>query len=201
VRPAVGAGAGYFDGRFAYSEVNVSDMVEGYLDGATQWARIRGGYRDFQPDFGSTAGFYAGADGRLSRDRVINQSDVVSITPWFLWSDIPGSVLDINSNRITPGQYTEAGAKFEYDQAVSQMVTVGVFVGARDRFYATDLSDSGGHRQDFLVAPGISLLFPNIFGIAQTDFRIDYEYDHNHSNAATDSYDDHTVTLAFVSRR
>jgi hypothetical protein len=51
------------------------------------------------------------------------------------------------------------------------------------------------------VAPGISLLFPNIFGIAQTDFRIDYEYDHNHSNAATDSYDDHTVTLAFVSRR
>jgi hypothetical protein len=47
----------------------------------------------------------------------------------------------------------------------------------------------------------MSLLFTNIFGIPQTDFRIDYQYDHNHSNAAADSYDDHTVTLALVSRR
>ena len=53
---------------------------------------------------------------------------------------------------------------------------------------------------DFLVAPGISFLFPNIFGIAQTDFLVGYEYDHNQSNAAGDSYDDHIVSLSLVSR-
>ena len=92
------------------------------------------------------------------------------------------------------------GARLEYDEAVSQNLTVGVFVGARDRFYATDVSNSGGHRVDFLVAPGISFLFPNIFGIAQTDFLVGYEYDHNQSNAAGDSYNDHIVSLSLVSR-
>jgi hypothetical protein len=201
VHPAIGAAAGYFNGRFAYSEVNLSDLIEGYLDGANQWARIRAGYRNYAPNFGSTGGVYVGADGRLSRDHIFSESDVVSVTPWLLWSDIPGSVLDINSNHITPGRYIQGGAKFEYDRAVSSALTVGVFVGASERAFATDPADSGGHRQDFLVSPGMSLLFTNIFGIPQTDFRIDYQYDHNHSNAAADSYDDHTVTLALVSRR
>ena len=198
--PAIGAGAGYFNGRFAYSDVNLSALMEGNAGGAYQWGRIRGGYRAFQPDFGSSAGPYAVADGRLSRDRVFTQSDVVSIAPWLYWSDIPGSVLDINSNRVTPGEYTDLGARLEYDEAVSHNLTVGVFVGARDRFYATDVSNSGGHRVDFLVAPGISFLFPNIFGIAQTDFLVGYEYDHNQSNAAGDSYNDHIVSLSLVSR-
>ena len=94
-----------------------------------------------------------------------------------------------------------SGGKAEYDQSVSQNLIVGAFVGGRYRFYPTEPSDSGSHRQDFLLAPGVSFLFPNIFGIAQTDFRVDYEYDHNQSNASGDSYDDHIVTLAFVTRR
>ena len=70
-----------------------------------------------------------------------------------------------------------------------------------DRFYFTTPSGHGGDRQDVLIAPGVSFLFPNIFGIAQTDFRVDYQYVHNNSNTAGDSYDDQIVTLAFVSRR
>jgi hypothetical protein len=200
VHPALGVGAGYFDFRFAYTDVNLSSLLEGSVDGAYEWARIRGGYRQFQPNLGSSAGPYAGADGRLSRDRVITQSDLVSVAPWFLWSDVPGSVLDINSNRITPGQYSEVGARFEYDDALSQTLTLGVFLSASDRLYFTTPSGNGGDRQDVLLVPGVSLLFPNIFGIAQTDFRIDYQYNHNHSNTAGDSYDDHIVSLAFVSR-
>ncbi len=201
VHPAVGAGAGYFDGRFAYTEVSLSSTLEGYLDGAYEWARVRGAYRDYSPSFTSSGGVYVGADGRLSRDRIFNQSDIVSVAPWILWSDIPGSVPDINSNLITPGRYFSGGAKFEYDQAVSQSFTVGMFVGVSGRVFATDPADSGGRREDFLLSPGVSLLFTNIFGRAQTDFRIDYEYDRNRSNAAGDSYENQTVTFALVSRR
>lgn len=202
VHPAIGAAAAYFDNRFAYSEVNLSTTIEGYLDGAYQFGRVRGGYRQYDPAFTSNAGFYVGADGQWARNKILNQSDVVSISPWLLWSDIDGSVPDLDRNDITPGRYIAGGARFEYDMAVSSGLTLGAYVSLSDYLYATDPSGGGGgHREDFTVSPGVTVLFTNIFGMAQTDFRINYQYDHNDSNDSKHDYDDHTVSLAIVSRR
>lgn len=200
IHPAVGVAASYFEGRYAYSEVNVASTIEGYLDGTTQWARIRGGYRQYNPFFTSDAGFYAGLDGRLVRKGFTDDRDLVSVAPWFLWSDINGYVLNATSNQITPGRYMAGGARFEYDLVVAPRVTIGPFVQVSDWRFG-DLAPDGSHRHDLLVSPGVSLLFSDIFKLAQTDLRIDYRYDHNDSNDPTHDYTNQQVTIAIVTRR
>ena len=194
-RPAVGAGAAYFDGKVYYGDVNVSGLLEGYLNGAYQWARVRAGYRDYDPSF-SSGGTYADLTGKFSLANLFGEGDVLSIAPWARWSDINGAA-DSTAIDFATGLYIEGGAKLEYARAFTDAVTAAVNVTASDRYY----NDIGsGHRQDWFLSPGASLIFTNVFS-PQTDLRFDYAYQWNWSNQTGHTWQNQTVTAAFVIHR
>lgn len=195
-RPFVGAAVSSLGGQYYYSEANIGASVEGYLDGAYQWARIRAGYRDFG-NFTSTQGFYAEASGHWAHKDIFGDHDVFWVEPWVRWSGIGGNGFEVDGaafTKVTPGRYIAGGAKFEYDNKVNEWLTVGASFRLSERDY-----DFGG-RRDFLIAPGAALVFNNIFS-PQTDIRIEYEFQHNDSNQAAHDYDNHAVTFALVARR
>lgn len=192
-RPFVGAAVSGLGGRYYYSEVNFGGSVEGYLDGAYQWARVRAGYRTFG-DGVSTEGWYADASAHWARKDILNDHDVFFVEPWFRWSGIDGDGYDALFNKVTPGRYVAGGAKFEYDARVNEWLTVGASFRLSERAY-----EFGG-RRDFLIAPGAALMFSNIVS-PQTDIRVEYEFQHNDSNQAANDYDNHAVTVSLVARR
>jgi tetratricopeptide (TPR) repeat protein len=195
-RPAVGAGAAYFDGRFYYWDVNASAGLEGYLQGAYQSLRVRAGYRQYDPSFTADQGFYADLTGKVSFKDVFHDSDVVSLSPWLRWSGIDGSP-DLPANDFAPGLYVEGGGTIEYAKVLSDYMTAAVNLKLSDRVFA-DIG--GGSRQDFLVSPGASLIFTNLLGV-QTDLRFDYRYEWNDSSDAAHDWQNHSLTVAFVARR
>jgi hypothetical protein len=195
-RPAIGTSAAFFDERFFYWDVNASAGLEGYLQGAYQWAKLRVGYRAFDPTFTSDAGFYADLTGRMAFKDVLQDKDVVSFAPILRWSNIEG-LPDDGSFDFAPGRYFEAAATFEYSKILSEHWTAAVNLRVRDRVYA----DTGlGARNDYGIAPGVSLIATNLLGV-QTDVRFDYRFEQNWSNQAGHNWQNHMFKLAFVARR
>ncbi len=54
-------------------------------------------------------------------------------------------------------------------------------------------------RQDWIIIPGASLTFPNLFAY-QSDLRLDYRYLSDQSNDPSKSFHDHIVTASIISR-
>jgi hypothetical protein len=195
-RPAVGGSTAFFDDRFYYWDVNASGLVEGYLNGAYQWARARVGYRQFDPASSSDDGLYADLAGKLSYAGVLHERDVASVAPWFRWSNFSVDP-DFAFTDYAPGRYVEAGAVFQYASVLSDSLTAAVNLRVSARTY----EDMGtGSRHDTMVSPGAALIVTNVFG-AQTDLRFDYHYQWNTSNDPLHTWDSHVVTAAFVVRR
>jgi tetratricopeptide (TPR) repeat protein len=196
VRPAIGLGTAWFDGRNYYWDVNATALFEGYLNGAYQWLRFRAGYRQYDPSFTSGEGAYFDVTGRFAIQDVFHDRDSLSVAPWFRWSGING-LPDNGSLDFATGLYIEGGAKFEYAKAISDTLSASVNVKVSDRLY----NDIGiGSRQDWSVAPGASLVFKNLFG-PQGDLRFDYKYEWNTSNMADHTWQNQSATVAVVFRR
>jgi hypothetical protein len=195
VRPAVGAGTAWFDGRNYYRDVNATALFEGYLNGAYQWLRFRAGYRWYDASFTTDGGSYFDITGKFSIQDVFHERDSLSIGPWIRWSNISGTAEDATD--FATGLYTEAGANFEYSRRFSDAFAASVNVKVGNRVY----SDIGtGSRNDWNVAPGASLVFSNLFG-PQADLRLDYKYEWNTSNMADHIWQNQSATLAIVWRR
>lgn len=199
VHPELGGAVAALDGRFYYAEVNLSATLEGYLDGAYQWARIRGGYRDYDSSFTADSGFYADLTGQLTRPDIFGDKDAVSVAPWLRWSDMDGSIVDASSNELSPGRYLAGGARFQYDRALAEHLVAGLFFAVSDRLYTTDETPDGKDRQDLLLSPGVSLLFTDVFG-RQGDLRVEYAYEDNDSNDDAHDYRNHTIKLSVAKR-
>lgn len=195
-RPAVGVGAAYFDHSFYYWDVNASGLFEGYLNGAYQWLRFRVGYRNYDPSFTSGEGAYADVTGRFTLQDVFHERDALSLSPWARWSGIDG-LPDNGATDFATGQYVEGGATLEYAQAFTDWLSGSINVKVGDRVY----DDIGsGSRRDLLVSPGASLVFHDLLG-PQTDVRLDYKYEWNHSNMVDHTWQNQAATIAFVIRR
>jgi len=54
-------------------------------------------------------------------------------------------------------------------------------------------------RRDFLVIPGAAVVFPNLFAYRR-DLRIEYKFQHDHSNDPTQSFNDHIVAATVAAR-
>ena len=79
-------------------------------------------------------------------------------------------------------------------------LTIGGQISVAERDYRTDvLAGTATRREDLLVIPGATVLFPNLFAY-QTDLRLDYRYLRDRSNDPTKSFDDHLVSATVVSR-
>lgn len=194
--PALGVGTAVFEDRLYYGDVNASAMLEGYLNGAYQWLRLRAGYRQYDSYFTADAGAYADLTGKLSLANVLHERDVFSVSPWLRWSGIAGDP-DNGATDFAPGRYVEGGARIEYAKVLNDWLTAAVNLKVSERAFA-DIGS--GARRDFLFSPGASLIFTGLLG-PQTDLRIDYRYEHNDSNDPAHDWDNHVVTLAAVFRR
>jgi hypothetical protein len=196
VRPAIGVGTAWFDGRNYYWDANATALFEGYLNGAYQWLRFRAGYRQYDPSFTSGEGGYFDVTGRFAIQDVFHDRDSLSVAPWFRWSGING-LPDNGSLDFATGLYIEGGANFEYAKAISDTLSASVNVKIGDRLY----NDIGtGSRQDWSVAPGASLVFKNLLG-PQGDLRFDYKYEWNNSNMPDHTWQNQSATVAIVFRR
>lgn len=196
VRPALGVGTALFQDRLYYGDANAGVTVEGYLNGAYQWARVRVGYRQYDPFFTADRGAWADLTGKFSLPNVFHQRDVFSISPWLRWSGIDGDP-DFGVTDFAPGRYVSAGARFEYAKVLNDAVTVAVNFKVSDTAYA-DIGS--GSRNDLMLSPGASVILTGLLG-PQTDLRFDYRYEHNDSNDAAHDYDNHIATVAAVFRR
>jgi tetratricopeptide (TPR) repeat protein len=196
VRPGIGAGTAWFEGRNYYRDVNATALFEGYLNGAYQWLRFRAGYRWYDPSFTTDGGSYFDITGKFSIQDVFHERDSFSISPWVRWSRIAGTFDEFTTD-FAAGLYTEAGANFEYAKRFNDHLAASLNVKVSNRVY----DDIGsGSRNDWNVAPGASVVFSNLFG-PQADLRFDYKYEWNTSNMADHTWQNQSVTAAIVVRR
>lgn len=200
VAPALGASAAYFNDRFYYGEAAASATFESNLDGAYRALRIRGAYRAYDDFYPSQDGFYVEARARFAEQGVLGSGSVGIFSPFVLWSDIKGQVVNALITEIQPGAYFEFGARIEAYKNVTDWLTVGANVAVSKRNYRTDVVvATGATREDVIFSPGATMLFPGLFGFNR-DLRLDYRYISDQSNDPTKTFHDHLVSAAFVAR-
>jgi hypothetical protein len=200
LHPALGAAAAYFDHHFFYSEASASATFEGSFDGALQALRLRAAYRKYDDFFPSSEGFYADIRGRFAALNVLGDGSIAFLSPWVLWSNISGSVINVLVTELQPGAYLEWGARLEVYKSLAPWLTVGANVSAARRSYRNDVvPGTGDTREDIIFIPGATLIFPNLIA-AQTDLRLDYKFIDDHSNDPAKRFTDHFVSATVVSR-
>jgi hypothetical protein len=176
-------------------------LETGFWKGA-QSTRLRVGYRRYGEFFGGSEGFYADLSSRLGFLDVLQPKDAFVVTPSFRWSGISGIALNVPMEETQPGHYRELGLRGEYYMPVTDWLTFGTTMSVSYRNYIDITILETGEpvlRRDWLISPGASLIFPNIFK-KSIDWRLDYKYEDNRSNVAFDGYRDHQITTSTVFR-
>ncbi|MBB5751766.1 tetratricopeptide repeat protein [Prosthecomicrobium pneumaticum] len=200
--PFVGGTLTGLEEDYYYSEAFIGLQLEGYLEGANQLARIRAGYRSYGETWSSTDGVWADVSARLSKADLIGTGDLLALTPSARWSDIDGSTVGecpLSCLEAAPGRYWQAGVRLDYYRDLTDWLTVGAGIGVRQTWYDDPLPPSTEARDDFLISPTVSVTLHDLLA-AQTDFKIDYRYDHNDSTDANRDYENHTVSAKAVTR-
>jgi hypothetical protein len=198
----LGVGAASFAQHKLYEEALAGLTLETGLWKGSQSTRLRLGYRRYGEFFGAGEGFYADLSSRMGFLDVLQPKDVVVVTPSFRWSGINGTPLNVPMEETQPGHYRELGLRGEYYMPVADWLTVGGTMSLSYRRYIDATILETGEpvlRRDWLLAPGASLIFPNLFKKA-FDLRLDYKYEDNRSNVSFDRYTDHQITTSAVFR-
>jgi hypothetical protein len=201
---ALGAGTSYYDQKHFYNEATAHLLFESYLEGAYHTVRIRTGYRSYNDSFPSDDGFFADITGRFSFTNVFAGGDVVSLSPWYRWSDIGGIGYSVftPTEQVQPGRYSEFGGRVEYLRRTAEWLTVGGGIWASSRRYENSFDISTlttTRRRDVLYSPFATAIFHGVFGY-QTDMRVQYRFEHNDSTVAFRDYEAHIGTVMFLSR-
>jgi len=200
VLPSVGASISWLDGEQYYNEVNLGVTVEGRMTGASYWARVRGGYRDYNTDndfFASTVtenGPYVEARAGITKPGLFSERDALLIEPFARWSDVDGSVFNFwLLDEVAPGKYVEYGADVNYQYQLTERFQTSLGVLIRER----DFRDSS--REDTYIAPQVSLTAQHMLPCA-CDVRLQYRYRDNDTNDLTADYTADQVSLALLAR-
>lgn len=200
---ALGGAVGYFDGRFYYAEGSGSATFEGTTaQGIFHSLRFRAAYRSYDDFFPTQEGWYYDIRARVVMPKLFGDGNLVALSPWVLWSDISGIVVNnALATEVQPGTYREVGGRVEMYQQLSAWMTVGGSLAISWRDYSNDyvVGLSGVKREDRLLIPGALVLFPGFFW-KEWDLRFDYRYLDNHSNDPGKEFQDHVITAAVTKR-
>lgn len=201
VSPALGGAVGYFNDRFYYGEGSGSLTFEGTYENVFRALRLRAAYRDYDDYFPSQQGWYYEARGRVSVPDILGERTVVAFSPWFVWSDISGTVTNALVQEIQPGAYSEWGGKIEVYKTMTDWLLIGASFSASRRDYRNDavVGVPGEKRKDTLLLPGAMVLFKGFFW-QHADLRLDYRYLRNNSDDPTKEFDDHLISATAVMR-
>jgi hypothetical protein len=198
----LGLGAAQYAGHTLYQEALTGFTLESGFWNGTQTGRLRFGFRRYGDFFGGSEGVYADLSERLGFSEVFYKNDIVVAMPWFRWSGIEGTPLNIPMEETQPGRYWELGLRGEYLRPIYDWLMIGGSLSISHRRYAdvTILDDgSAVLRRDWQIIPALTAIFPNLFRKA-TDLRLDYKFEKNNSNVDFDSYHDHQITTSVVFR-
>lgn len=199
VIPSIGGGAAWLGGDHYYNEGNLSVTIEGRAAGTSYWARLRGGYRDYDPDntfFGTVTdqGAYAELQAGLSKPRLFSERDTLTVSPFVRWSDIDGDVFDYYIfDYLSPGKYLEYGADVNYTYQLTDHLQASVGALVRKR----DFADSS--REDNYVTPQVSVALQRALP-CDCDVRLQYRYRDNDSNDLLSDYHADQVSLQLTTR-
>ncbi len=200
ITPSLGAAASYFHDRFYYGEGSGALTFEGTNEGLYSALRLRAAYRSYDDYFPSQHGWYADARLRFAKPDVLGVGSVVIFSPYVLWSDISGAVVNTLVTEIQPGAYIEWGGRLEVYKTAFDWLTLGATLTVSWRDYRNDVVvATGAERHDTLIIPGAVALLPGFFW-KQADLRLDYRFLRNNSNDATKEFDDHIVSATMVKR-
>jgi hypothetical protein len=198
----LGGGAASFAQRLLYHEAVGGLTLETGFWGGAQSTKLRVGYRRYSDFYGAGEGFYGDLSSRLGFTDVFQKKDILVGTPSFRWSGISGGpALNIPLEETQPGHYLESSFRAEYFVPVVEWFTFGTSMSVTYRRYIdVTILDTGEPvlRRDWLFIPGVSLIFPNVFG--KMDFHIDYKYEDNRSNVDFDRYITQQITTSVVFR-
>ena len=198
--PAIGGAASYYDDHFYYGEGAASLTFEGPTQGAYRSLQLRTAYRSYDRFFPTSNGFYSEARARFAFPNAFGSSSVLILSPWARYSDLSGSFVLPLLGDLQPGAYVEVAGKLEAYKGVTNWLILGADLSVIRRHYRTDIDPiAGSKRNDTVLMPGASLLFPHILSF-QTDLRFDYHYLSNHSNDTTKKFDDHIVSASLLYR-
>lgn len=196
--PAIGGAASYFDDHFLYGEGAASATFEGPTQGAYRSLQLRTDYRSYDHFFPTSNGFYTEARARFAFPNTLGESSVFILSPWVRYSDLSGSFISPLIGDLQPGAYVEVAGKLEAYKGIANWLILGADLSVIRRHYRTDTDPiTGSKRNDTLLMPGASLLFPHIASF-QTDFRVDYHYIADHSNDSTKKFNDHIITATVL---
>jgi hypothetical protein len=200
VNPTLGAAVSYFNDRFYYGEGSGALTFEGTNDGLYSALRLRAAYRSYDDYFPSQHGWYYEARLRFAKPDVLGDGSVAILSPFVLWSNISGAVVNALVTEIQPGAYTEWGGRLEVYKTATQWLTLGASLTVSRRDYRHDVVvATGADRRDTLFVPGATAILPGFFW-KQADLRLDYRFLRNNSNDATKEFDDHIVSATMVKR-
>jgi opacity protein-like surface antigen len=201
VNPAIGGAAAVFDHKLFYEEATAGATFEAYPAGAYQMVQVRAGFRGYNEDFypGGQGG-YVEATSRFTLPTALADTGF-TLSPWVRWSAIAGpkaNALLLPSDQ--PGDYTEAGARFDVAHSFTDWMIGGVNFAVSERFYRDDAVAAGtDQRRDTQVAPGATIVFPHLITY-NGDLRFDYRFLWNLSNDPTQTFVDHLITAKTIFR-
>ncbi len=197
--PAIGGGAAWLGGDLYFTEVNLALTLEGRTTGASYWARVRGGYREYDRDdnaFFDTVtddGTYVELQAGITKPRLMFERDTLLVQPFARWSDIEGSVFSFSLfEEFAPGKYVEYGLDVNYLYQFTDHLQGSVGALVRER-------DFDGSREDTYVSPQVSLTLQGAFPCS-CDIRLQYRYRENDTNDFLADYDADQVSLALLAR-
>ena len=199
---ALGGGAALYGEHTLHNEgVAVFTLESGFWDGV-QTGRLRIGFRRYGEFYGGSDGIYVDLSERFGFIGVLTKNDIVVAMPWFRWSNIEGTPLNVPLEETQPGRYWEAGLRGEYFRPITDWLILGASLSVGYRRYAdtTFLQDgTPALRRDWTYVPGVSAIFPKLLWEV-ADLRIDYRFEDNRSNIPFDTFVDHQVTTSAVFR-
>jgi hypothetical protein len=201
---AAGGGAALYGDHKLYEEAVAAFTLESGFWNGVQTGRLRVGDRRYDDFFGGSDGLYVDASERFAFLGVFQKNDIVSVMPWFRWSDIAGAttLVHLPQEETQPGRYWEAGLRGEYFFPVARWMIVGASLSASYRRYADVTVLRNGNevlRRDWTYIPGLTAIFPKVL-FDTADLRIDYRYEDNRSNVSFDTYVDHQITTSAIFR-
>jgi hypothetical protein len=200
---ALGGGISTFGGRLFYTEAQGQLTYETARAGATQSLRLRTAFREYDPSWVSTSGFWADLTGKFIW--TTPQAGVaVTVKPWLRWSGVPGTFAGAdqfnNLIDVTPGRYEEAGGTLDYSRAITSWLSLDANISLVGRRYTSDVVPlTTTAREDFTVSPGVAAVFPSLIG-NKTDLRLRYNFLFNNSNDDSHDYRDNVVTLSAATK-
>jgi hypothetical protein len=199
---ALGGGAALYGEHTLHNEaVAVFTLESGFWDGV-QTGRLRLGFRRYGEFYGGSDGMYVDLSERFGFIGVLTKNDIVVAMPWFRWSNIEGTPLNVPLEETQPGRYWEAGLRGEYFRPIADWLILGASLSVGHRRYAdtTFLNDGTPVlRRDWTYVPGVSAIFPKLLWEV-ADLRIDYRFEDNRSNVPFDTFVDHQITTSAVFR-